>query len=95
MCEPSGMQRGVEDVLILIEGVHRAFPTRRRPTSRSISRAPPPRRVRRRRRRAGAAGGLAGTDADKLRSQYKAVGDAQKHKFGEGLPGSKPPISRS
>jgi hypothetical protein len=32
-----------------------------------------------------------GTDADKLRDRYKALGDAQNHKFGEGLPGSKPP----
>jgi hypothetical protein len=31
-----------------------------------------------------------GTEADKLRTQYKAVGDAQGHKFGEGLPGAKP-----
>jgi hypothetical protein len=34
---------------------------------------------------------LGGTEADKLRAHYKAVGDAQNHKFGEGLPGSKPP----
>ena len=33
----------------------------------------------------------AGTEADKLRSIYKSVGDAQKHNFGEGPPGSKPP----
>jgi len=31
-----------------------------------------------------------GTEADKLRTLYKAVGDAQGHKFGEGLPGAKP-----
>jgi len=32
-----------------------------------------------------------GTDADKLRDRYKALGAAQGHTFGEGLPGSKPP----
>src|SRR5262249_50430884 len=37
------------------------------------------------------AGSTPGTDADKLRTHYKAVGDAQNHIFGEGLPGSKPP----
>ena len=31
------------------------------------------------------------TDADKLREQYKSVGDAQGHQFGEGGPGAKPP----
>jgi hypothetical protein len=31
------------------------------------------------------------TAADKLRDEYKKIGDAQKHKFGEGLPGTLPP----
>jgi rod shape-determining protein MreC len=31
------------------------------------------------------------TTADKLRDQYKKIGDAQKHVFGEGLPGTPPP----
>src|SRR5207302_2907031 len=31
------------------------------------------------------------TEADRLRERYKQIGDAQGHKFGEGLPGSKPP----
>jgi hypothetical protein len=35
--------------------------------------------------------GPVGTEADKLRSHYKAIGDAQGHTFGVGLPGSKPP----
>ena len=29
--------------------------------------------------------------AGKMRDQYKKIGDAQKHVFGEGLPGSAPP----
>jgi hypothetical protein len=35
--------------------------------------------------------GGTGTEADKLRNAYKAVGEAQNHNFGEGPPGSKPP----
>jgi hypothetical protein len=31
------------------------------------------------------------TDADKLRQMYKEAGDEQKHVFGEGIPGSRPP----
>ena len=31
------------------------------------------------------------TDADYLRERYKAIGEAQQHRFGEGAPGSPPP----
>ena len=37
------------------------------------------------------ASGAPGTEADRLRDRYKAIGDAQGHKFGEGGPGAKPP----
>ena len=88
LVEPSGMHRGMEDVLILIEGVHQTIPNEQTayqpiyiapapPGSEAATPAEP------------AAPG--GTEADKLRAHYKAVGDAQNHKFGEGLPGSKPP----
>lgn len=87
MVEPSGMHRGMEDVLILLEGVHQTIPTEQAAYQPIyIAPAPP-----------GSAPGPAepaapgGTEADRLRAHYKAVGDAQNHKFGEGLPGSKPP----
>lgn len=87
LVEPTGMHRGMEDVLILIEGVHQIIPneqTAYQPIY--IAPAPPgsdttplgPSTPN-------------GTEADKLRAHYKAVGDAQNHKFGEGTPGSKPP----
>ena len=31
------------------------------------------------------------TEADRMREQYKKVGEAQGHSFGEGTPGSRPP----
>jgi hypothetical protein len=37
------------------------------------------------------AGRQGDTEADRIAQRYKALGEAQKHKFGEGLPGSKPP----
>jgi rod shape-determining protein MreC len=83
--QPAGSQRGLEDVLILLEGVQQEIP-KEPVTSQPIYIAPAP-----------VADGQAAvqpsgaTDADKLRAQYKAVGDAQGHKFGEGLPGGKPP----
>ena len=84
--EPSGLQRGLQDVLIMVEGVHQAIPDE--PVANQpvyIAPAPPAAA-----QAASNAPPAAGTEADKLRAQYKAVGDAQGHKFGEGLPGAKP-----
>ena len=94
LVEPSGLQRGLEDVLILLDPVHQDIPAT--PVAgQPVYIAPPP--------PSAAAGNTgteaaatpqtapAGTEADKLRSVYKAAGDAQGHTFGEGLPGSKPP----
>jgi rod shape-determining protein MreC len=92
LVEPIGLQHGLEDVLIIVEGVHQEIPAAP-PVNQQVYIAPPP-----------PASGVApapaaqgvmpapvGTEADRLRSAYKAVGDAQNHVFGEGLPGSKPP----
>ena len=88
LLEPSGMHRGLEDVVILLEGVHQAIPAETT-SNQPVYIAPPPPGS-----EAPAADlqtGPTGTEADRLRSQYKAIGDAQNHKFGEGAPGSKPP----
>ncbi len=88
LVEPSGLQRGLEAVLIVLEGVHQAIPEVA-PANAPVylGTAPPP-----------AAGeptavpaGPAGTDADKLIQKYKQIGAAENHKFGEGGPGTKPP----
>ena len=92
---PSGFQQGLEEVLIVLEGVHQPLPDAKdapapgyyiQPLPPDVSKAP-------------AAGTPPGesktailqTDADRIRDRYKALGAAQKHTFGEGLPGSKPP----
>jgi len=96
LVEPSGLQHGVEDVLIVLESVHQTIPDAP-PANQPVYIAPAP----------PAAATSAptepdsdvtanpaqpsGTEADKLRSIYKSVGDSQKHTFGAGLPGSKPP----
>ena len=87
LVEPSGMHRGMEDVLILIEGVHQVIPNEQT-AYQPIYIAPAPPGTDATPAEPAAPGG---TEADKLRAHYKAVGDAQNHKFGEGLPGSKPP----
>jgi rod shape-determining protein MreC len=85
---PSGMQGGPEEVLIVLEGVHQQIPD-------GVIASPgykilqPPAET-----EAAATSEPSGTlvtDADRLKAQYKQAGDAQKHVFGEGLPGSKPP----
>jgi rod shape-determining protein MreC len=91
--EPSGLQHGLEEVLILTEGVHQPIPEAPvAATNEPVYMTPPP-------RAAAKTGGLQDelnkngleTDADRLRERYKQIGDAQGHKFGEGAPGSKPP----
>ena len=88
---PSGLQSGsVEEVLVLLNGVHQQIPDSEiaspgykilEPPADSVAGTPQP---------TGQPTALA-TDADRLREQYKQVGAEQKHVFGEGIPGSKPP----
>lgn len=88
---PSGLQSGsVEEVLVLLSGVHQQIPDGEIASpgykilpapSDSVAGAPQP---------TGQPTALS-TDADRLREQYKQVGVEQKHVFGEGIPGSKPP----
>ena len=87
LVEPSGLQRGLQDVLILIEGVHEAIPEVV-PAMQPMYLAPPP-----------PAEGMpadtqptgAGTEADRLRAQYKALGEQQNHTYGANPMGARPP----
>ena len=96
--DPSGLAGGVEEVLIILQGVHQDIPELKT-AAQPVYLAPPP----------PAAPGEAGsalkppeastggpnstpvlsTDADKVREHYQGVGAAQGHKFGENPPGSK------
>ena len=87
LVDPSGMHRGLEDVLILLEGVHQTIPdvqTAKQP----IYLAPP---LTGSETPVGAQAASGGTAADQLRTHYLAIGEAEKHTFGEGPPGTKPP----
>ena len=91
--EPSGPRRGLEDVLIVLNGVHQEIP-KTAPSNQPVYIAPPVTPAAS--TDSGATGSTGptaatGTEADRLRARYKAIGDAQNHIFGEGLPGSKPP----
>ena len=89
LIEPTGMQRGLEDVLIIVEGVHQEIPETP-PGIQPVYIAPPP--------PGGAQNpaqpaqpGANGTEADRLQSAYKSLGEQQGHNFGDNPPGSKPP----
>ena len=88
--EPSGLQHGIEDVLILVQGIHHDIPDTPPPHQpvyiSPLSPAGNP---------AGAEGDPSAppdavTEADKLRAIYKAVGEAQSYTYGDGGVGSKP-----
>jgi rod shape-determining protein MreC len=84
--EPSGTEAAPEEVLVILDPVHQAIPQVPAADS-SVFLAPdvnPENQTR-------PAGGVGLTAADKLRDEYMKIGDAQKHVFGEGLPGTLPP----
>jgi rod shape-determining protein MreC len=87
--DPSGVQNGLEEVLIVLEGVHQMIPELPNASTAVHLQSPPPPEAST--AQAPTPSISPGTDADRLRDRYKALGDAQGHKFGEGLPGSKPP----
>jgi hypothetical protein len=88
MAEPSGLQRGLQDVLILIEGVHQPIPEAP-PAVQPMYIAPPPPGDAKAPEVAPANPG-GGTEADRLRLQYKSLGEAQNHTYGQNPAGSKP-----
>jgi rod shape-determining protein MreC len=84
---PSGLQGGLEEVLVILEGVHQPIPEGQAPASAGHLQAPPPDES------APTEPGTPAmsTDADRLRQRYQRIGAAENHTFGQGLPGSKPP----
>jgi rod shape-determining protein MreC len=84
--EPSGTESAPEEVLVILDPVHQAIPEAPSaegpeflaPDVNPSDQTQP-------------TGGVGLTAADKLRDEYKKIGDAQKHEFGEGPPGSLPP----
>jgi rod shape-determining protein MreC len=89
LVEPAGLQRGLEAVLIVLEGVHQAIPEVPPANAPVYMGAPPPPAPGE--QQAAQPAGPAGTDADKLLQKYKQIGVAENHTFGEGAPGTKPP----
>jgi rod shape-determining protein MreC len=87
---PVGMQGGVEEVLIMLQGQHLQIPNGEIATPGYKILPSPPESATDVPQPTGKSTVLT-TDADRLRLQYKQSGDAQHHVFGEGTPGSTPP----
>jgi rod shape-determining protein MreC len=91
--DPSGLAGGLEEVLIVLQGVHEEIPELK-VSNQPVYLAPPPPAEPGEAQDAPTGGPnnapLGPTDADKIREHYKEVGEAQGHKFGENPPGSKP-----
>jgi len=88
LVQPSGFQRGLEAVLIVLSGVHQAIPEAQAGTGPVYLGTPPPPPPGQAPQPAGAS---PETDADKLVQKYREIGAAENHTYGEGTPGSKPP----
>jgi rod shape-determining protein MreC len=80
---PSGFQSGLEEVLIVLEGVHQQLPSEQASTQAAPMLPPPPAEtpVDAAAPRTATPAALS-TDADRLREQYKRAGEAQGHVFG-------------
>lgn len=88
---PSAFQAGVEEVLVVLEGVHQAIPDILTAAPGYKLLPPPPDANGQAAQSGDSSTAALATDADRLKEQYKQSGQAQNHVFGEGAPGSKPP----
>ncbi len=84
---PSGLQNGLEEVLIVVEGVHTPIPETPAMSQAEHLLTPPPSDGPLGDGRAAPADAPAqsarSTDADRLVEQYRKIGEAEKHTFGE------------
>jgi rod shape-determining protein MreC len=90
LVEPTGLQRGLEDVLIIVEGVHQEIPDTP-PAVQPVYIGNPPPAAPANGTQPAQPAGPGGTEADRLQSAYKALGQAQGHDYGDNPVGTKPP----
>lgn len=92
---PTGTQNGIEELLIVVEGVHQPIPdaASMQVSGYRVLPPPPPGDSPETAAQTGVdpMSRALQTDADRIKERYKKIGEAQSHKFGEGTPGSRPP----
>jgi len=95
--DPAGLAGGLEEVLIILEGVHQEIPELKTASEPMYLAPLPPTGAGDNQPASDQAASTGGpnnapvlpTDADKIREHYKDVSDAQGHKFGDNPVGSK------
>jgi rod shape-determining protein MreC len=87
---PVGMQHGIEEVLIVLQSVHGELPGPEQMSAPGTYLAPPPPSQSTGAETTAVPSSI-NTPADRLLDKYRRIGEAQGHKFGHGLPGSRPP----
>jgi len=85
--QPNGVETAPEEVLVIIDPVHQEIPEASA-SDTAVFLAPD---VKPDGSQPSDISPHAGTQADQLLDQYKKLGEAQKHEFGEGGPGTPPP----
>jgi rod shape-determining protein MreC len=88
---PSGLQGGLEEVLIVLEGAHQAIPEAAIPATQIHMQPPPASEASAEPKPASTGEPATTTEADRLRTRYQKIGEAEGHKFGENPPGTKAP----
>lgn len=89
---PSGLGRGLEEVLIVLEGVHQTLPGAEGTVARAPLLPPPPSDEAAPAESQQAPEPVApGTDADRLVDQYRKAAEARKRPYGDNVPPAKPP----
>jgi len=91
LVEPSAMQHVPDDVLIILDGVHQDIPDTPMAGLQPIYIAPPVPGESNNPAGSGAGPGAPATEADRLHSAYKNLGEQQGHTFGDNSVGQKPP----
>lgn len=86
---PSGLQGGLEEVLIITEGVHQPVPEPATAAADVHLQPPPPSEEASPVAQNANGEPVMTTEADRLRARYRKLGEAQGHKFGENLPGAR------
>jgi rod shape-determining protein MreC len=81
---PSGLQNGIEEVLVVLEGAHQVIPDAAQTASRQTYLMPPPAADPSTQPGTPQKTEGAGTEADRLKEKYKAIGTTQNHVYGEG-----------
>ena len=89
---PTGFQNGLEEVLIVLEGVHQSIPEMQAAApAQDVYLAPPVQEEAKPAVALPLDPAALSTTADKIHERYKKIGEQQHHTYGEGAPGSTPP----